>query len=173
MGTGKEAREARNGLAIPVVVAGIVKEGRIVLLKRTCQPYRGLWSLPGGKIRHSESVVEAVRREVREETSIELCSVEYMGVISEKVFKGSHLVNSHLIHVFCCEAQGEGLVCSDEGETKWFSPREVLARTAEMIPTDLMIVKKMLLSNSGGSYSCSVELSRDGRYGITEFARTA
>ena len=51
----------------------VVSDGdRIVLIKRGGEPYRGWWGLPGGAVELGETVVEALRREVWEETGLEV-----------------------------------------------------------------------------------------------------
>lgn len=64
----------------PVVgVAGIVWRGdRVLLIRRGRPPKADEWSLPGGRQELGETVAEAVRREVREETGLE---VEIFGVV--------------------------------------------------------------------------------------------
>ncbi len=61
----------------PLGVAGkavIRKDGRFLLIQRSLRSHfdPGLWELPGGKIDHGEDLVEAVKREVREETGLEI-----------------------------------------------------------------------------------------------------
>jgi 8-oxo-dGTP diphosphatase len=46
--------------------------GRLLLIRRGHDPHRGLWSLPGGRIEGGESPEEAVVREVREETGLDV-----------------------------------------------------------------------------------------------------
>jgi ADP-ribose pyrophosphatase YjhB (NUDIX family) len=54
------------------VGAAVLKEDKILLVKRKNPPERGLWSLPGGKVKFGESLKKAVKREVFEETHIEV-----------------------------------------------------------------------------------------------------
>jgi 8-oxo-dGTP diphosphatase len=57
--------------AVPCVGA-IVHDaaGRLLLIRRGHAPGRGLWSVPGGRVEPGETLVEAVEREVREETGL-------------------------------------------------------------------------------------------------------
>lgn len=54
------------------IYAVIEKGHRILLVKKSRGPYRGMWDLPGGRPLHGEMIAETLKREVREETGIEL-----------------------------------------------------------------------------------------------------
>jgi 8-oxo-dGTP diphosphatase len=62
----------------PVIGVGgvIVDRGRTVLIRRGTEPLRGEWSIPGGTIEIGETLEEAVRRELREETGLEVRVLE-------------------------------------------------------------------------------------------------
>ncbi len=58
----------------PVASVGavIVDEGRILLVQRGRGTYEGAWAVPAGRQRYGETMEEAVRREVAEETGLEV-----------------------------------------------------------------------------------------------------
>lgn len=62
----------------PVIGVGgvIVDRGRTVLIRRGTEPLLGQWSIPGGTIEIGETLEEAVRRELREETGLEVRVLE-------------------------------------------------------------------------------------------------
>lgn len=67
----------------PVTVDGlIIKEGKILLVKRDHEPYRGFWAIPGGFVELGETCEEAVLREVKEETGLQTKIKKLLGVYS-------------------------------------------------------------------------------------------
>jgi len=60
----------------------VLKDRRVLLVRRASPPYAGLWSLPGGKTEANETAQDAVRRELNEETGIE---AEIEGVVDTKI----------------------------------------------------------------------------------------
>jgi ADP-ribose pyrophosphatase YjhB (NUDIX family) len=50
----------------------IVRDGRVVLIKRRYEPLAGQWSLPGGTLELGETLAAAVAREMLEETGLEV-----------------------------------------------------------------------------------------------------
>ncbi len=81
----------------PVVGVGavVVKDGQIVLIKRGKAPRMGEWSLPGGGVGLAETTKDAVLREIREETGLE---VELAGVIDVVDFIEHDKTGSVIFH---------------------------------------------------------------------------
>ena len=70
----------------PVVpcVGAVVHDaaGRLLLIQRGHHPHRGSWSLPGGRVEAGESPEEAIVREVREETGLEVVPQRLVGQVT-------------------------------------------------------------------------------------------
>jgi len=61
--------------------AAIVRDGRILLVKRLKAPEAGCWNLPGGKVDFGERAAEAVRREVAEELGVAVETTRSLGFV--------------------------------------------------------------------------------------------
>lgn len=55
----------------------------LILIRRKNPPYEGLWALPGGFVEYGETVESAVRREVKEETGLQVDLIRLLGVYSD------------------------------------------------------------------------------------------
>jgi len=62
------------------VGAIVVDRGRVLLLKRRKEPESGCWGIQGGAVEFGESIEDAVKREVKEELSVEVELVALLGV---------------------------------------------------------------------------------------------
>lgn len=71
----------------PVVGVGgvVISDGRALLIRRGSEPLKGEWSIPGGTLELGETLVEGVRRELREETGLEVRVLELIEVF-ERIF---------------------------------------------------------------------------------------
>lgn len=67
-------------VAADVVVADC---GRLLLVRRAFEPWKGMWALPGGMVGEGETVEEAAVREVREETGLDVRLGGLVGVFSD------------------------------------------------------------------------------------------
>jgi len=68
-----------------------IHAGRLLLIQRTNPPSAGEWSVPGGRVEPEELLIEAVVRELREETGLEGVCDAFIGV-AERISEHGHFV---------------------------------------------------------------------------------
>ena len=110
-------------------VGGVVVRGHHVLLvKRAYPPRAGEWSLPGGRLELGESLADGVRREVREETGIEV-EVGPLVEVFDRVHRDADgRVRYHFVIVdFLCWPIGGVLAAGDDAADARWVPRDRVA----------------------------------------------
>jgi len=108
----------------PVPAAGVVieKEGKILLVKRKYEPYRGDWCLPAGFMEYDESPQECAIRETKEELNLRVKLDGLFGVYSGKDDPRTHAV----LIMYRAKVMGGKLTPGDDAqEVRFFSKEEV------------------------------------------------
>lgn len=105
------------------VYAIIQKRGRILLTQDTYKPG---WKLPGGGVEANELILEALRREIREEVGLEIRPGRLL-LMANWLKKGSSLARLRIYFV-ADHARGDiDLTSREVAKTRWFSRRELQA----------------------------------------------
>ena len=109
-------------MAPQIAVGAIaVKDGRLLMVRRAHDPGAGLWSLPGGRVEHGEYLSDALRREVAEETGLEVDVQELVGIL--EVVGDPHYV----ILDYFAEVTGDAapVAADDVSDARWVPLDEV------------------------------------------------
>lgn len=113
----------------PRVGAGaiVIRDDRILLVKRGVEPGRGLWAIPGGTLRLGETLRACAAREILEETGVTIAVGEciYMFDLIEHDAAGKvkfHFVVADFAAIY---VEGEPKGADDAEEAGWFSREEL------------------------------------------------
>ena len=69
---------ARPAVTADVVLITREAQPRVLLIQRAHEPFAGAWALPGGFVNADEPIVEAAKRELHEETGLEIALLEQL-----------------------------------------------------------------------------------------------
>ncbi|HEU4981467.1 MAG TPA: NUDIX hydrolase [Acidobacteriaceae bacterium] len=126
------------------VGALIFREGRVLLVRRGHAPSLGEWSIPGGALELGETLAEGVKREVREETGLEVEPVATVDVVDRIARDETGRVQFHYVLVdFLCRVTGGSEAFADDAVgLRWAAmddleeaapfTREVIAKARNM-----------------------------------------
>jgi 8-oxo-dGTP diphosphatase len=120
----------RSYPARPIVGVGavIVDRGNVLLVRRAHPPLQGEWSLPGGAVEVGETMIDALVREVREETSLIVDVGALVDVIERVQRDAQGQVEYHFIVAdFLCRVTGGSLVPASDAEAARWVPLDELA----------------------------------------------
>jgi len=111
-----------NGVGHPIVTVGalILNDSRQALLVRT-QKWSGMWGIPGGKVKIGETLEEALRREIKEETNLDIDDIRWAlaqdCIHSREFYRDAHFV---LLNYTCRCHGAPNVVLNDEAqEYRW------------------------------------------------------
>jgi len=115
----------------PISAAGIVLifEERVLLVLRRNPPTAGHWSFPGGAHEVGETIQEAARREMREETGLEIKDLRLLDV-GDIILRDTegHVEYHYMVTYFVAHPAGGTLLSSDDAsDARWFSYDEALS----------------------------------------------
>lgn len=94
----------------------VLKDGKALLGKRKGSHGDGEYAFPGGHLEYGESFEECARREVREETGMEISNIRFLRVMNLKAYPGKHYVD---IGIVADWTAGEPEVCEPEKCDSW------------------------------------------------------
>ena len=103
------------------VVAIIEKDGKFLMGNKAMDigPYPNTWRLPGGGVEEGESFEDAVRREVKEETGLEVTNVEKVSIQEDDEPDKHGEMTHYTFHIFRVEASGSEKPTDEFPELRW------------------------------------------------------
>lgn len=117
-------RFSNRGVSVDPIV---IRDGKILLVRRGVDPFKGYWGTPGGYNEWDETLEETVKREVKEETNMDVIKAEQMKVYSHPSRHPKQTITvAFLVEV----GEGEPVAGDDAEEAEWFSLDELPANLA-------------------------------------------
>jgi 8-oxo-dGTP diphosphatase len=124
-----EASSARTYPTRPylAVSAAIFRNGRVLIVRRARPPADGLYTLPGGGVELGETLEQAVVREVREETALEIELIALAGYRQAIARDGEGRIERHFVILpFAARwIAGEVLLNDELTDARWLAPAEL------------------------------------------------
>ncbi|WP_342552691.1 NUDIX domain-containing protein [Paenibacillus sp. FSL R7-0652] len=108
-----------------VVSVSILHKNRMLIIKENKASVRNRWNFPSGRVEYGEDILDAARRETREETGYEVRLTAATGVYNFRSSTGQQVVLFHFIG----EIIGGSLQpdASEIADAKWVTPEELLS----------------------------------------------
>ena len=104
----------------PTASAVLVDErGRVLLARRAVEPELGKWDLPGGFLEEGEEPLAGLRRELREETGLDVEPLSFLGAWVDRYGDGEGAISTLNLY-WLARAAGEPRAADDVAEFRWF-----------------------------------------------------
>ena len=106
------------------VSAAIFRDGRVLIVRRGRAPAKGLYTLPGGGVELGETLEQAVIREIREETTLDIEPLELVGFRQAIARDAAGRVERHFVILpFAARYLGGEVALNEElSEAHWLEP---------------------------------------------------
>jgi 8-oxo-dGTP diphosphatase len=112
----------------PTAGALVEDRDRVLLARRAKEPFKGRWDIPGGFLEEGEHPLDGMRRELREETGLEVEPLEFFGVWTDRYDGDSSAEATLNLYWTACAVSGEPKAADDVDDLRWFSRDELPAR---------------------------------------------
>ena len=125
-------RTSRESGSPQVAVGAIViKDEKILLIKRHNAPHKDLWAIPGGSVELGETLQEAAEREILEEAGLIIKAKEpvYTFDLIERDDKGDVRFHYVIVDLSAEYVSGDLRAADDARDARWFAP-DALAHIA-------------------------------------------
>jgi 8-oxo-dGTP diphosphatase len=128
----------------PIVGVGgvVIHNERALLIRRGSAPLEGEWSIPGGMLEVGETILDGVKRELLEETAIEVKVLDLIEVFERVTRDEAGQLKYHFVILdYLCEAvRGDAQAGSDVTDVAWARESELSGYS--LTPTATRVIQK-------------------------------
>ncbi|MEO9340559.1 NUDIX hydrolase [Mesorhizobium sp. SB112] len=110
---------------LPAVSVAAIRGDRVLLVKRARAPSKGLYAFPGGRVEEGETLEEAAKRELLEETGLEVTEIRPFREIYISAAAGDRPIDYRLQVFAGLAAPGEPIAADDAEEARFVTLREM------------------------------------------------
>ncbi|MCC6177075.1 MAG: NUDIX domain-containing protein [Chloroflexi bacterium] len=114
----------------PCAGVAIERAGRVLLVRRAIEPFRGWWDIPGGFLEPGEHPAGGAIREAREETGLDVAVSDLLGIWMDTYGEGEDRVHTLNCYYLAHIIGGEPRAADDAAELGWFEPGKLPAQLA-------------------------------------------
>ena len=111
----------------PTAGALCVDDGRVLLARRAVAPFQGFWDIPGGFLEEGEDPRDGLRRELKEETGLEIEPERFVGIWMDRYGGDSTAEATLNLYWTATVIGGEAVPADDVSELRWFDRDELPA----------------------------------------------
>ena len=112
----------------PVLAVGgvVIRDGKVLLIRRGKPPALGEWAIPGGRVELGETLEEAAEREVREETGVQVRASGICHLFEDIRKDEAGRIRFHyvIVDLFAEYRVGDPCAADDAHEAAWLSPED-------------------------------------------------
>jgi len=148
-------------LPLSIAISALIKDNKILLIKRERGDYVGLLGLPGGKIKKQEHLSEAAVREIEEESGIKCKFKEHLGTVSEHLVENNIIVEHFLLHICELEPLTTKILNNQEGKLNWYDLDQLEELKNQIIPSDYPMIERIVRNKERKYFDCVIEKSGD------------
>jgi ADP-ribose pyrophosphatase YjhB (NUDIX family) len=112
----------------PTAGALCVENGRILLARRAHPPFQGFWDIPGGFLEEGEDPLDGLRRELKEETGLDVEPERFLGIWMDRYGGDSTAEATLNLYWTARVVGGQPAPADDVAELRWFDRDELPGR---------------------------------------------